>query len=173
MNRIINNYKILFQIILLQNRYSNEYAKVLPDSIKQILLVYFELQQHLVEDGTDVYEVMLLAIVGHVPKNILKKYILLAKNFNIKRQKKIINILMEKYQWKTAYILLNELISKGQADYGLLYNYARCLYFNDELCIAKKYFLQAKSVEIDNNAINSYLKWINDKEKNRNNIGTI
>lgn len=80
---------------------------------------------------------------------------------------------MEKYQWKTAYILLNELISKGQADYGLLYNYARCLYFNDELCIAKKYFLQAKSVEIDNNAINFYLKWINDKEKNRNNIGTI
>lgn len=59
MNRIINNYKILFQIILLQNRYSNEYAKVLLDSIKQILLVYFGLQQHLVEDGTDVYEVML------------------------------------------------------------------------------------------------------------------
>lgn len=157
---IIENCKLLFLTIIAQNKFSDQYLKFLPNSMNQIILVYFGKLKHLTDDHTDAYEAMLLAIINNMSQSILERYILLAEDFATKRQKKIIDTLMEKYQWRAAYVLLKKIIRKHEKDYNLLYSYARCLYYRGELNSAEKYFLQAKDAGMDENAVNSYLEWI-------------
>ncbi|WP_196598641.1 glycosyltransferase family 2 protein [Pectinatus frisingensis] len=166
LGKAAENIQWLFLTLISQERLDTKYLKFLPVEIERIVQQFFTEVPVLSGSDLDAYNALRPMVFKHASDSVLERYVLLANNLDITIQKKVIAELLKIYKWKAAYALL-KCIEKSKLDTELLYDYARCLYYLDELDAAEKYFLQAKSAGYSNEKINSYLTWVSDRRNNK------
>ncbi|WP_196592589.1 glycosyltransferase family 2 protein [Pectinatus sottacetonis] len=165
-NKTVDNIQWLFVAILSQPVLDKKYLRFLPDAIARLVWQFFSDSPVLSDNDANTYETLWPMILKHASDNVIEKYTLLADKFSLVLQKKIITDLLKENKWKAAYHLL-KCMKNAQFDAELLYNYACCFYYLDELDTAEKYFLQAGKTGYSKEIISSYLAWIKDRRNGK------
>lgn len=159
---IKKNLQWLFLSLISSPILQKKYLEFLPESIKLIVLRFFNRISSLSPNCLTDYLYLYSVVQINAGKNVLNKYIHLSKDFGLAVEKRFITVLVNNFDWEGAYIVLDG-IDKSKMDAEMLYDYACCLYQRGELECAVKFFKRAKIAGMDKESVNSYLVWIKHK----------